>query len=219
MYSTGDLITVGNKYAEIVGVNPQNELEVSFLKPTIQQEGRIWQFAEDDEWEIVQPATVTKHVVIPEGSDGNTVAKAWREIGFVAAGDGMTFCRVEDERLTEMPLLLCEADEEEQGVPSNKASMHGYEEDGFIVPDEEGEDFTFADPGELDAEAAKFVLETHQAVHDFEKWHPEDKSGKDIKSYSAKMDQKVSIETDNQRFANGKSSISTSKPPLKRQRK
>jgi len=29
-------------------------------------------------------------------------------------------------------------------------------------------------------EAVKFVRETHQAVHDFDKWNPEDKQGKAI---------------------------------------
>lgn len=220
MYSTGDLISVdSNKYGEIVGVTPTNEIEVSFLSRTSQQQGRIWQFAPDDEWELVQPTTVTKHLVLGEGSGGNSVATAWRELGFVASGDGMTFCRVEDERTTTMPILLCEDDEQDEGTPSTKPSMHGYEEDGFIVPDEEGGPFTFAEPDDLDEEAAKFVLETHKAVRNFDNWKPEDKSGKGIKAYIEKMDHRVSIDTDNQRLASGKSSLSTSKPPLKRKRK
>ena len=72
---------------------------------------------------------------------------------------------------------------------------------------------------DLDDTAAKFVMDTHQAVHDFDKWQPKDKQGKGIKAYIENMDRKVSIETDNQRFSRGKSSISTSKPPLKRKRK
>ena len=139
MYTTGDLIVVNsNKYAEIVGVTPDNTIEASFLVRTNQQEGRIWQFSPDDEWELVQPSQVTKHVAIAEGSDGNTVVQAWQEIGFIAGGDGMTFCRVEDERMATLPLLLCEDDSETEGTPSTKESMHGYEEDGFVVPDDEG---------------------------------------------------------------------------------
>jgi len=168
---------------------------------------------------LVQPSQVTKHVPIPEGSDGNTVVNAWKEIGFVAGGDGMTFCRIEDERVSTLPLLLCEDDSETEGTPSTNESMHGYEEDGFVVPDEDGEEFTFAIMDDLDDDAAKFVMETHKAVHDFDNWQPKDKQGKGIKAYIENMDRKVSIETDNQRFARGKSSISTSKPPLKRKRK
>ena len=220
MYTTGDLIVVNStKYAEIVGVTPDNTIEASFLVRTNQQEGRIWQFSPDDEWELVQPSQVTKHVPIPEGSDGNTVVNAWKEIGFVAGGDGMTFCRIEDERVSTLPLLLCEDDSETEGTPSTNESMHGYEEDGFVVPDEDGEEFTFAIMDDLDDDAAKFVMETHKAVHDFDNWQPKDKQGKGIKAYIENMDRKVSIETDNQCFARGKSSISTSKPPLKRKRK
>ena len=77
MFVTGDLIVVNStKYAEIVGVTPDNTIEASFLVRTNQQEGRIWQFSPDDEWELVQPSHVTKHVHIPEGSDGNTVVNA-----------------------------------------------------------------------------------------------------------------------------------------------
>jgi len=220
MYIPGDLVIVNSeKYAEVVGVTPENTIEVSYLSRTEQQEGRIWQFAPDDEWEVISPAQVTKHVNIPEGSSGDIVAKAWRDIGFVAAGDGLTFCRVEDERQAEMPILLCEDDSETEDTASTKQSMHGYEEDGFVIPDEDGSDFEFANPDELDEEAARFVLETHQAVHDFEKWQPADKQGQGIKAYINSMDIKAAIQTDNRRFSGGKSSISTSKPPLKRKRK
>ena len=219
MYSLGDLLIINsNKYGEIVGVTQDNNIEVSFLCKTDKQEGRIWEFASDDKWQLLAPTDVTKHVPVPEGSDGNTVSKAWRSLGFVAGGDGITFCRIEDERLANMPILLCEVEEEEEGTASVKLNMHGYEEDGFVIPDDEGENFDFADPAELDEEAARFVLETHQAVHDFDKWQPTDKQGKGIKDYIDRMDHKAAIETDNQRFSSGKSSISTSKPPLKRKR-
>jgi len=219
MYSLGDLLIIdSSKYGEIVGVTPDNHIEVSFLCKTDKQEGRIWEFASDDKWQLIAPTNVTKHVSVPEGSDGNTVSKAWRSLGFVAGGDGITFCRIEDERLTNIPILLCEVEEDEEGTASVKLNMHGYEEDGFVIPDDEGENFDFADPAELDEEAAKFVHETHQAVHDFDKWQPTDKQGKGIKDYIDRMDHKAAIETDNQRFSSGKSSISTSKPPLKRKR-
>ena len=96
--------------------------------------------------------------------------------------------------------------------------MCGYEDDGFVVPDDEGEGFEFADPSTLDEEGAAFVLETHKAVHNFDKWNPQDKQGQGIKQYIDNMDRKASIQTDNHRFAAGKSSISTSNPPLKRKR-
>ena len=224
MYTSGDLVIVSvnetESYGEVLGIEEgTGHLEVSFLKKTPVQDGRIWQFAADDEWETVVPLTVTKHVPVPEGSDGHTVAKAWKSVGFVASGDGITFCRCEDEHLTTLDMLMCEEDsDDEEGTPSSNANMHGYEDDGFVVPDDEGEEFDFADPSTLDKEGAAFVLETHKAVHDFDKWYPKDKQGQGIKQYIDNMDRKASIQTDNHRFTNGKSSISTSKPPLKRKR-
>ena len=224
MYTPGDLVVisvqVSESYGEVLGIEEgTGNIEVSFLKKTQLQEGRLWQFAADDEWETVNPQTITKHISVPEGSDGHTVSQAWKSVGFIASGDGITFCRCEDERSTTLDLLQCEDDsDDEEGTPSSNPSMHGYEDDGFVIPDDEGEEFEFADPSTLDEKGAAFVLETHKAVHDFDKWAPTDQQGQGIKQYIDNMDRKASIQTDNQRFANGKSSISTSKPPLKRKR-
>lgn len=226
MYNPGDLVIVTDnneqKYAEVLGVNPENEVEVSFLKQTKKQEGRIWEFVADDEWETVSPDKITKHIKVPDGSERKVVVDAWKDIGFIPGGDGITFCRVDDEKNTTLPLYEGaedDSDAEEEDVPSTNPKMHGYADDGFVVPDDEGSDFEFADPDQLDEEAAKFVRETHQAVHDFEKWEPKDKQGHAIKGFIERMDYKATIETDNKRFEKGKPSISTSKPPLKKKRK
>ena len=225
MYNPGDLVIVTDnneqKYAEVLGVNPENEVEVSFLKQTKKQEGRIWEFVADDE-ETVSPDKITKHIKVPDGSERKVVVDAWKDIGFIPGGDGITFCRVDDEKNTTLPLYEGaedDSDAEEEDVPSANPKMHGYADDGFVVPDDEGSDFEFADPDQLDEEAAKFVRETHQAVHDFEKWEPKDKQGHAIKGFIERMDYKATIETDNKRFEKGKPSISTSKPPLKKKRK
>ena len=64
MYTPGDLVIVTiddeQKYAEVLGVNPEDEVEVSFLKQTKKQEGRICEFVADDEWETVSPQNITK---------------------------------------------------------------------------------------------------------------------------------------------------------------
>ena len=224
MYSPGDIVVVSvdgaDFYGEVLGIEEgTSNVEVSFLKKTALQEGRVWKFVADDEWETVVPGDITKHIPVPEGSDGHVVSKAWNSVGFVASGDGISFCRCEDERSTTLDMLQCEDDsDEEEGTPSSNPAMHGYEDDGFVVPDDEGEEFEFADPSTLDEEGAAFVLETHKAVHDFDKWAPTDKQGQGIKQYIDNMDRKAAIQTDNQRFASGKASISTSKPPLKRKR-
>ena len=44
-----------------------------------------------------------------------------------------------------------------EDTASTKPSMHGYEEDGFVIPDEDGSDFEFANPDELDEEKIRFI--------------------------------------------------------------
>ena len=70
-----------------------------------------------------------------------------------------------------------------------------------------------------DDEAAEFVRETHRAVREFDNWQPKDKQEEAIKKYIERMDHTATIQTDNQRFAAGKETIRTSKPPLKKRRK
>ena len=228
MYSPGDLIIFEAAdqqfYGEIVGIDESGKIEVSRLKKTTKQEGRIWHFVDDDKWSAIDSKLVTKHIAIPEGSTRDVHVKAWKEIGFLPGGDGMTFCRIEDEENTTLPLYQGEEssdDEDSTGLtPSAKAGMHGYASDeGFIVPDDEGEEFDFANPDELSDEAAEFVRETHRAVREFDNWQPKDKQEEAIKKYIERMDHTATIQTDNQRFAAGKETIRTSKPPLKKRRK
>lgn len=225
MYSAGDLITfeIANVtfHGEIVGIDSDGKVEVSRLKKTKKQEERIWEFVADDEWSAIDPIFITKHVAVPDAAHRSETKKAWKEIGFLPGGDGMTFCRIEDESATTLPLYEGdESDEDnEEGIASTKPGMHGYEDDGFVIPDDEGSEFEFADPDELDEEGAKFVRETHKAVREFDNWVPEDKQGHAIKAFIETMDKKATIETDNQRLAAGKNSISTSNPPVKKRKR
>lgn len=229
MYSAGDLIQFNinaiNFYGEIVGIADNGKVEVSRLKKTEKQDGFIWEFADDDAWSAIDPSYIQNHIKVNDLDKRSVVVKAWKELGFLPGGDGITFCRVEDEDSVTLPLYGGESsededDEDDEGVSSANPSMHGYASDGFVVPDDEGSDFEFADPEQLGEEAAKFVRETHQAVHDFDSWDPEDKQGKAIKAYVERMDKKATLETDNKRFNAGKSCISTSNPPInKRKRK
>tara|TARA_B100001059_G_C17742469_1_gene532434 strand:+ start:224 stop:913 length:690 start_codon:yes stop_codon:yes gene_type:complete len=228
MYSAGDLVQFDihdtSFYGEVLGVDADGKIEVSRLKQTKKQGGRIWEFVDDDKWSAIDAKYVKKHVQVSDSARRSQVTKAWRVMGFVPGGDGITFCRLEDEDETTLPLLDGDSsDDSDAYSDSEEASanpaMHGYADDGFVVPDDEGSEFEFADPDELEGEAAQFVRETHQAVRDFDNWTPEDRQGKAIKAFVVKMDQKASIETDNHRLAKGKPSITTSKPPLKKRRR
>ena len=227
MYAPGDLVILKKDdethFGEVVGVDTvTGDIEVSCLRQTKLQEGRLWQFAADDEWDAIKPSEITKHVKVQEGGSRKKLVDAWHDIGFVPGGDGMSFCRVDDEARCELPLYQGDEDDsgaEDEGAASSNPAMHGYASDGFVVPDDEASDFEFADPDTLADEAAKFVRETHQAVHDFDKWKPKDRQAAGIKAFIERMDYKATIETDNNRFAKGKESISTSRPPLKKRRK
>lgn len=225
MYSAGDLITfeIAGKtfHGEVLGTDEHHHVEVSRLKKTEKQEGRIWEFVADDAWSAIDAKFVKKHLKLGNSATRKVVVAAWKELGFIPGGDGITFCRIEDEDSIALPLYEgAESDDSEDEMESSSnPAMHGYADDGFVVPDDEGSDFEFADPDELDEEAAKFVRETHQAVHDFDKWNPEDKQGKAIKKFVETMDYKATIQTDNVRVAKGKETIRTSRPPVKKRKR
>jgi len=222
MYSAGDLIKfdIADKtfFGEIVGICESGKLEVSRIKQTEKQEGRVWEFVDDDKWSAIDPKYISKHVKV-DCSKGASVMKGWHELGFLAGGDGISLCKLDDEDQTSLPIFKGDEDSDDEEEPSSNPKMHGYADDGFVVPDDEGSEFEFADPDELDDEAAEWVRETHEAVHEYDKWEPKDKQGKALKSFIDKMDHKAAIDTDNQRFEVGKESISTSKPPVKKKRK
>lgn len=227
MYTAGDLIQFDINdtkfFGEIVGVTDVGKVEVSRLKKTAKQEGRIWEFVADDAWSAIEVAYIKKHIKVKDSARRSVVIKAWKELGFLPGGDGITFCRVEDEDHVTLPLAGGDSSDDDSDSDGEEASsnpaMHGYASDGFVVPDDEGSEFEFADPDDLEEEAAQFVRETHQAVHDFDNWVPEDKQGKAIKAFVDRMDKKATIDTDNQRFAAGKPVISTSKPPIKKRKR
>ena len=85
MYTPGDLIIQetpeGNRYAEVVGVDQHGKVEVSFIRKTAKQEGRIWEFDESNDWESIASSSITKHVKVPDEADRKTMVKAWAELG------------------------------------------------------------------------------------------------------------------------------------------
>ena len=215
MYSAGDIVTfeiaTNIFHGEILGIDDQDRIEVSRLKKTEKQEGRIWEFVADDAWSAIEVKFVKKHIRVGNDASRKEVVSAWKQLGFIPGGDGITFCRVEDEDETTLPMYGGDesSDDESSDEASSNPAMHGYADDGFVIPDDEGSDFEFADPDELDEEGAKFVRETHQAVHDFDKWNPADKQGQAIKKFVYAMDHKAALETDNARFENGKKTITS----------
>ena len=76
----------------------------------------------------------------------------------------------------------------------------------FIVPDEEGEAFTFAQ------DDSEFVRETHEAVRQYNNWHPEGEAER-IKVFIDRMDARACAQ-ENARTRLGEG-LSYNKPPTK----
>ena len=86
MYQVGDLLHINGQdqnnnpctfYAEMVGVNEDNELEVYYLEQTKKMEGYIWSYAKD--WDTVDKECV-RQVFHPTKAD---YVKVYKEFGFI----------------------------------------------------------------------------------------------------------------------------------------
>lgn len=210
MYSEGDLIKVlgvndeGVReywYAEIVGVlSSEKKLEVYYLE---RGADRVYRFSND--WHEVSYDSVEEHVVV-SSKKRKAYLDAWSSCGFVAGGDGESFCRKEDENTVTLPLGECDTDDEEDD-PQGREDLNGYiSDDGFVVPDNEA--FTFADP------SSKYVQETHQAVRDYSTWNPQEPAKKKIKRFIDNMETTANHIESDKAFAKGKAALSTNQPPL-----
>ncbi len=151
-------------YGEVVGVTPEG-YEVYFIE---EKTPGVWGYSK--EWHEVPKECVQIHIKT-EG-----VVRALKELGFRPLTDN-TFARLDETR--EVPIGEdYEAMEESAGDPR----LHGYEDDGFVVPDDE--------PFSMAAPDSQFVRDTHKAVRDYNKWQPEGEGAK-IKQFMEELDHKV----------------------------
>ena len=209
MYSEGDLIKVlgendaGERehwYAEVVGVlSSDRKLEVYYLEPGLD---RVYRFSKD--WYEISFDSVEEHVSVHSRSR-KSYLDAWSSLGFVAGGDGESFCLKEDESTVTLPLGDYDTDDEED--VEGRDDLNGYISDGgFVVPDDE--EFTFADP------SSTYVQETHQAVRDYETWNPQEPAKKKVKRFIDKAQAKANHIESEKAFVNAKPALSTHQPPL-----
>jgi hypothetical protein len=150
-------------FGEVVAESDQG-LEVYAIERTAEQGGKIWRY--EDDWMTVAPGQVRVTVACDDASE---LREAWRDLGFVAAGDGVTLCLVEDEDAVNLVLFDDEPSDDEAGdYASENPKMAGYESDGFVAAEDDAEPFTFARAEELSPKGAAFVNEVHDAVRAFE---------------------------------------------------
>jgi len=211
-FKKGDFIkTTDNLVGEILDIDEDNNLEVSFIRPwQSEANGKILKYDASDEWETIARNTVVQHVEKPV--DKFDYPKVFMELGLKAMGEHKNeeifihkdadIEKDEDLKAFQFPTDGFDADDDEED---------NYVFDGFVVPDEEHEPFTPASP------TSDYVLFTHEAVHGYNNWVPDanDKLQMGIKRTIDSMEEKYGSKEDDRQFAQGKS-VDYTHPPLKR---
>ena len=191
----GDLISVYAEndqvwYAEVVGV-ADNTLDVYYIQ---KGSNNVWSYS-PDVYEVPK-GCVKDHVVT---SSHANIISAFRALGFRPLTDS-TFARIDEPG--EVPVGDAAFDDIED---DDCIGIHPEMQD-FIVPDEEGEAFTMAEPNN------EFVRETHKAVRDFNQWHPEGEATR-VKNFIESMDTKA-CHQENRRTRLGEA-LAYNNPPLR----
>lgn len=174
-------------YGEVVGAS-DSTLDVFFIE---KGENNVWTYTED--WDEVPLGCVRQHV---DTSSHANVVSALKEIGFRPLTDS-TFARLDETGV--VPVGDPAFDVEDDVCIGIHPEMQG-----FIVPDSEGEAFSFAKTDN------KFVRETHKAVRDFNGWVPQEDAVR-IKRFIEGMDTKAcALENNRTRLGEG---LSYNNPP------
>lgn len=147
----------------------------------------------DDCYEISKEC-ILEHVSV---SECGNVVKALKEFGLRPLSD-CTFAEVEET--ASVPV----GDPAFDNVEDDFVGIHPEMRD-FIVPDEEGEAFTFA------VADNDFVRDTHKAVRDYNSWHPEGEAQR-VKHFIDNMDTRA-VSQENARTRLGEA-LSYANPPV-----
>lgn len=178
---------------EVVGT-AETTLDVYYIKKNAQN---IWSYSEDV-FEIPKESVLEQ----VRTKDFPNVILALKEIGLRPLSDS-TFASLHEEGVV---LLGEEAFDTLEDADDDAGTGIHPEMRDFIVPDEEGEAFTFA-KGD-----SEFVRETHAAVRQYNSWNPEGEA-KRIKVFIDQMDSKACAQ-ENARTRLGEG-LSYNKPPTK----
>lgn len=192
--NVGDLVSMHAAndetwYGEVVGVQGDN-IDVYYIE---RGEDNVWSYS-DSVYEV-HKGCVDKHIVT---SSCQNIVAALRELGFRPLSD-CTFARIDEQGTVPLGDPAFDVDDDDCiGIHPEMV--------GFIVPDEEGEKFTFA---EADND---FVRETHRAVRDFNRWQPTGEAVR-VKNFIEYQESKA-CEQENARTRLGEA-ISYRNPPLR----
>jgi hypothetical protein len=217
LLTTGDLVKYRHKHlfgqiesyiGEIVDID-NDIVSIHVLEQQSEYNGKLWMF-NHTEHEILA-STLTSLVKPERPLTRKTMKAAWGMMGYVVGVE--RFCLIEDEKHVTLDVHPQDSDSEDD---ENDSDYIHPEMRDFIVPDNEGEAFTFADTSKLSGEAKQYVEETHRAVNDWNNWTPDPNQpmqGK-IKMFVDGMASKAGHQESDRQFMAGHASLSTSSPPL-----
>lgn len=174
---TGDFVVLAGangsvEYGEVVG-ETSSGIEVYFIE---KKNNNVWCYSET--WHEVARERILNTI---KTAQYTSVVTALHALGFRPLSDS-TFARVDEEG--ETPIGDSAFDDVDDNTDEDIIDP---EMQDFIVPDEEGERFTFAEPNN------EFVRSTHKAVHDFNRWHPEGEATR-VKNYILNLEERVSAQ-------------------------
>tara|TARA_Y100001958_G_C21237031_1_gene563713 strand:+ start:1290 stop:1877 length:588 start_codon:yes stop_codon:yes gene_type:complete len=174
--------------AEVVHVDNET-VDVYYIK-----KGKDNVYTYSDDCYEVHKDTLVEHVRV---NDFPNVVLALKEIGLRPITDS-TFVSIHEKGAVPIGEDFDVAEDDFVGIHPEMRD--------FIVPDEEGEAFTFA---KVDND---FVKETHEAVRQFNSWNP-DGEAKRVKDFIDKMDDRACAQ-ENARTRLGEG-LAYTKPPIK----
>jgi hypothetical protein len=198
VYKPGDLIKVNGDsewYAEVIDENEDQQLEVFYINRTSENQW-VWKY--DEDWEVISKESVLEHVPF----DKTNILSCYKKLGFRPLTEEL-FVKLDDEIPDDVLMPTGVFDHEEDDSEDDMGD--------FIVPDEEGEAFTPADP------SIPFVQETHELIHKYNTWEPKDNKEKKLKVFVDDLAHKYKTQDDERQFMNG-TSVDYDHPPLKKQK-
>ena len=81
----GDFIITSTGVAEVLDINEEGKLEVSFIRPRESEANKIFKYDASNEWEEISKEAVTKHVEKPK--DKFDYPKVFIELGLKPMGE------------------------------------------------------------------------------------------------------------------------------------
>ena len=168
--------------------------------------------------------------VIAVGTDGDLAREHMYNLGYRGVDGERWVSREEESRVDDVsrrvlfPIAEEAWDHElimelQQSEESEDDGMCGYEDDGFVVPDDSPDClWTPADePSASDnSEGAQIVREMHQAARDWDAWHPQNPQESSAKDMISRMEAGARHRDDELRFAQGMTAQSYRPPPRRR---